>query len=66
MKKYPHKIFFFILVLLSCDSSNTDISTKTYARYDNEISNPKISIYQEKHMVIYSVADKLLKNENGE
>ena len=61
---FNNSIFFYILFLLSCDNQNAEVSAKTYSGYDNEISNPKISIYQEKHMVIYSVADKLLKNEN--
>ncbi len=57
-------VAFFILFLLSCGNENLDIPAKAYSGYDNEILNPKISIYQEKHMVIYSIAERLLKNEN--
>ena len=63
MNIFISTVFFFILFLLSCDNRNSEVSAKAYSGYDNEISNPKISIYQEKHRVIYSIADKLLKNE---
>ena len=57
-------VAFFILFLLSCSNQNSDIPAKAYSGYDNEILNPKISIYQERHIVIYSIAERLLKNEN--
>ena len=49
--------------LLSCGGENNDISTLGEAMYDNEISNPKIKIYQEHNKVIYATANQLLKDE---
>ena len=51
------------LCLISCGRENNDISTLEEAVYDNEISNPKIKIYQEENKVIYATAKKLFKDE---
>tara|TARA_B110000196_G_scaffold320221_1_gene341215 strand:- start:886 stop:1434 length:549 start_codon:yes stop_codon:yes gene_type:complete len=50
------------LCLISC-GGNDDISMLGDAIYDNEISNPKIKIFQEHNKVIYATANRLLKNE---
>ena len=50
------------LCLISC-GGNDDISMLGDAMYDNEISNPKIKIFQEHNKVIYATANRLLKNE---
>ena len=64
INKYT-KLRIFILMglcLISC-GGNDDISMLGDAIYDNEISNPKIKIFQEHNKVIYATANRLLKNE---
>ena len=51
------------ICLVSCGVESSDISTPGDAMYDNEISKPKIKIYQEQNKVIYATADRLLKDE---
>ena len=51
------------LFIFSCGSENVKLSKKVEIDYDNEISKPKISIYQEQQKVIYAMSDMLYKNE---
>ena len=51
------------LFIFSCGSENVNLSKIIEIDYDNEISKPKISIYQEQHRVVYAMSDMLYKNE---
>ena len=66
MKINLNILFCFTFLLLSCNKGDQEISVKSYSKYDNEIFSPKIKIFQDKHLVIYSVSEKLLKNENDD
>ena len=51
------------LSIISCSKENNNISTPEQVRSDNEISNPKIHIYQEENKIIYATARELFKDE---
>ena len=51
------------LFIFSCRSENVNLSKTVEIDYDNKISKPKITIYQEQHRVIYAISDMLYKNE---
>ena len=65
IKKYIKLNYYFVMgmFLFSCSSNENDIPTTIQINYDNEISNPKISIYQEENKVIYASSEKLYKND---
>ena len=66
MKINLYILHYFILFLFACSDRGEDYSPKSYLAYDNEISHPKISIYQDKHLVVRSTSKKLLKNDNDD
>jgi lipopolysaccharide assembly outer membrane protein LptD (OstA) len=51
------------MFFLSCSSESIDSAKAIDISYDNEISKPRISVYQEEYKVIYAVSDMLYKNE---
>ncbi len=53
----------FAIGFYACNSSMDDDSIESHDGYDNEITKPKITIYQEKNLVISAKADRLIKDE---
>ena len=66
-KKKPikHRYTILMYVLIVACSSNTESYSKGVSKtlYDNEIYNPKISIYQDKDLAVFSTSIKLIKDD---
>ena len=59
----PSIFIMFAIGFYACNSSMDDDSIESHDGYDNEITKPKITIYQEKNLVISAKADRLIKDE---
>ena len=58
---------FICLFLLSCGSeSNLDLESEPNQIYDNEVTNPRVNIYQQGNIVIESTSEKLFKNDGDD
>ena len=64
IKQYIEARTYLLLaaLFLSCSSDDIKINSSELI-YDNEIYSPKISIYQNKSVVISAISEKLLKDE---
>jgi LPS export ABC transporter protein LptC len=64
-KLIKHSYYISLYVLIIACGSNTDSYTKNNSQnlYDNEIHNPKISIYQDKDLAVSSSSNKLIKDD---
>ena len=64
-KRTEHKYLLLLYILIAACSSDTDHQTQTNSDtlYDNEIYNPKISIYQDKDLAVSSNSKKLIKDD---
>ena len=64
MKFIRHSIYVaVVLCIVSCTNTQGEISLTEEFRYDNEILNPKINIYQEQNKIIHATANDLHKDE---
>ena len=54
----------FLIALFACNQ-NSGINSKSNNKntYDNEIFNPKINIFQDKHLAVSSHSDRLIKDD---
>ena len=58
---------FICAFLLSCGSeSNLDLESEPNQIYDNEVTNPRVNIYQQGNIVIESTSEKLFKNDGDD
>ncbi len=54
----------FLIAIIACNP-NSEINSKSINKniYDNEIFNPKINIFQDKHLAVSSNSDRLIKDD---
>ena len=63
--RIKHRAYICFLIAIIACKPNSEINSKSINKniYDNEIFNPKINIFQDKHLAVSSNSDRLIKDD---